>query len=71
MKYKSKEFKINNYFVLYDINDMIICYFDNFKELTKYINYKVNNLVRLYNISGTNIINIEIDSKKLRLATFS
>lgn len=71
MKYKSKDFKINNYFVLYDINDTIICYFDNFKELSKYINYKVNNLVRLYNISGTNIINIEIDKKKLRLATFS
>lgn len=73
MKYKSKDFKKNNYFVLYDINDEIICYIDNWKELhNKYLkNYEIRNLVFEYNRNNTNIINIVIDNKKLRLATFS
>ena len=70
MKYKSKEFKINNYFILYDMNDMIICYFDSFNDLSKYIGYRLSDLVHEYNRYNTNIINIIIDNKKLRLATF-
>lgn len=71
MKFKSKEFKKNNYFVLYDLNDEVVCYFNNFEELSKYINYKLYDLVHEYNKHKTNIINIIIDNKKLRLATFS
>lgn len=70
MKFKPKEFRKNNYFVLYDCNDEIICYFDNFKELAKYINYRPNDLAKQFNQNNTNIINIIIDNKKLRLATF-
>lgn len=69
MYFKSKTFK-NNYFVLYDENDEVICYFDNFNELTNYINYRLSNLVYQYNKQDTNVITIIIDDKKLKLATF-
>lgn len=70
MKYKSKNFK-NNSFILYDLEDNIICYFDNYDELSKYINYTPRKLAYEYNFRNTDIINIVIDNKKLRLATFS
>ena len=80
MKYKSKEFKKNNYFVLYEYRgenslndeDEIICYIESFEELkNKYLKeYRLSNLVHEYNRYNTNIINIIIDNKKYRLATF-
>lgn len=70
MKYNSKMFRNNNYFVLYDSNDEIICYFNNFKELSRYLNYRLCDLVHEYNRHGSNIINIEIDNKRLKLATY-
>lgn len=70
MKYNSKNFRKNNYFVLYDKNDELICYFDNFDDLAKYINYRISDLVHEYNKNKTNIINIIIDNKKYELATF-
>lgn len=69
MKFKSKDFK-NNSFILYDLEDNIICYFDNYDELSKYINYTPRKLAYEYNFRNTDIINIVIDNKKLRLATF-
>ena len=70
MKFNSKDFKKNNYFILYDNKDNIICYFNNYEELSKYINYTARKLVYEFNFRNTNIINIIIDNKKLRLATF-
>lgn len=70
MNFNSKEFRKNNYFVLYDSNDEIICYFNDFNELLKYINYRLSDLVHEYNRHNNNIINIVIDNKKYKLATF-
>lgn len=70
MKYNSKDFLKQNYFVLYDINDNILYYFDNFTELSKIFNYRLYNLVHHYNISDTNVINVVIDNQKYKLATF-
>ena len=70
MQFNSKSFRINNYFVLYDSNDDIICYFNNFDELLKYINYKLSDLVHEYNRHNTNVISIIINNKKYKLATF-
>lgn len=70
MRIKPKEFRKNNYFVLYDLNDEVICYFDNFKELSKYINYRPNDLAKQFNKNNTDVINIMVDNQKLRLATF-
>ena len=70
MHLKSKDVRTKNYFVLYDVNDEIICLFNDFDELSKYLNYKLYDLVHEYNRFKSNIINIEIDRKKYKLATF-
>lgn len=70
MKFKPNEFRKNNYFILYDSNDEVICYFDNFRELSKYINYRPNDLAKQFNKINSNIITIIIENKMLRLATF-
>lgn len=70
MRYKSKTFSHNNYFILYDLNDEIVCYFDNFIEISKYINYRLSDLVHEFNRNKSNIITIIIDREKYKLATF-
>ena len=70
MRLNSKSFKKNNYFVLYDLNDELICYFDNYNELSKYLKQRLHDLVYEYNRYNTNVITIIIDEKKYKLATF-
>ena len=70
MHLKSKDVRTKNYFVLYDVNDEIICLFNDFDELSKHLNYKLYDLVHEYNRFKSNIINIEIDKKRYKLATF-
>ena len=70
MKYCSKQFKHENYFVLYDLNDNIIAYFDNFVELSKIFNYRLCDLVFQFNKIGKNIVIVVIDNKKYKLVTF-
>lgn len=70
MHFTSKNLKSINYFVLYDENDSIICLFDSFDELSKHINYKLYNLTHEFNRHKSNIINIDIDKKRYKLATF-
>ena len=70
MRYNSKDFSKNNYFVLYDNNDNLLYYFDNFAELSKIFNYDLRNLVFQYNKNHTNIITIIVENKKYKLATF-
>ena len=70
MCYNSKNFRHNNHFVLYNLDDEIVCYFDNFEELSKYINYRLSNLVCEYNRNMSDVITIIIDNKKYKLLTF-
>ncbi len=70
MSYTSKDFRNNNFFVLYDLNDEVVCYFDDFNELSRYINFRLCDLVRNYKVSNSNVITIIIDNKKFKLATF-
>ena len=69
MKYTSKK-SVNNYFILYGQNDEIIYYFDNFKELSRYINYRYGDLIYEFNSKNTNVIKVIIDNKKYELAIF-
>jgi len=68
-KFKSKEMRKNNYFVLYDSKDNVL-YFDNFEELSIHINYKLYDLVREFNRHKSNVITIFFDNKKMELATY-
>lgn len=70
MKFKSKTFKNSNYFVLYDLDDNIVCYFDNFEELSHLISYSLRDLIREYNRTKSNVKIIIIDNMKYKLATF-
>ena len=72
MKYNSKNFKNDNYFILYDLNDEIVCYLENWEELhTKYLNnYALRNLVYQFNHNNTNVIKIIINHKEFKLATY-
>ena len=69
MCYTSKTFRKENYFVLYDDNDNIICYFDSVDELLNCVAYSLKKLVYRFNKEG-NTIGIEINHKRYRLATF-
>ena len=82
MKLKTKDFRKNNYFVLYEYDeylcnsyckDQIICYFDNWEELhNKYLkNYRLSDLVNKFNKENSNIITIIVNNRKYKLATFS
>ena len=70
MSFTSKAFKKNNYFVLYDLNDEVVCYFDNFDELSKHINYDICHIVWLFKRINSNLISIVIDNKRYKLATY-
>ena len=50
----------------YDLNDNVVCYFDNFAELSKIINYPSWKLARRFEIFG-NLINVTIDNKDYKL----
>lgn len=72
MKLNSKDFRNNNYFILYDLNDEVICYLDSWEELhNKYLkNYALRNLVYQFNNNKTNVITIIINHKEFKLATY-
>lgn len=61
-----EQFRLDYYFVLYDLNDNVVCYFDNFAELSKIINYPSWKLARRFEIFG-NLINVTIDNKDYKL----
>jgi len=72
LKLNSKDFRNNNYFILYDLNDEVICYLDSWEELhNKYLkNYALRNLVYQFNNNKTNVITIIINHKEFKLATY-
>ena len=70
MNYNSKTFRKENYFILYDLNDIIICYYDNFSELSSILNYRLSDLVHEYNRNKTDNIIVIINNVKYKLATF-
>ena len=51
-KFNSKTFREKNYFILYDKDDYIICYFDNYQELSTRLNYRCSDLVYKFNQYG-------------------
>lgn len=64
-----KELRNINYFVLYDKNDIPVCYFENFEELTKHINYNQYDLVKRFKKFG-NSIKIIIGNQFYKLYKF-
>lgn len=65
----SKLFREMSYFVLYDKNDIPVCYFENFEELQKHINYRCSDLVTKFNKFGDSI-KIVIENQFYKLYRF-
>lgn len=60
-----------NYFVLYDVNDNIICYIDNIYELVNYLpNYRLRDIKRRFLNSKFGYIGIVIDNVIYKLYRF-
>ncbi len=61
-----------DYFVLYDLSDNIICYFDNFNELKRFLpNYRDRDIKRRFVKSNLNFIKIIIDKSMYKLYKFN
>lgn len=69
MCFSSKEFREKCYFVLYDENDNLVCYFDNYNELSKYTKNPLYRIVQLFKKSGEFIF-IQIENKFYKLYAF-
>ncbi len=69
MTYTSKSFRKNNYFTLYDNNENLICYFENYQELTKYTKLRIQDIVKFFKNSN-DYIKITIQKKEYKLYTF-
>lgn len=70
MKFKTKNFRQDNYFILYTLDDFIIRYFDNYNELSKIINYTASDLVHEYNRHDTDSLVVVVNNTKYKLVTF-
>ena len=65
-----KEFRNNTYFVLYDVQDYPICYFDNLEEVLKCINYSPSKLLYRFKNEGF-LIGVTLGNHYYRLARFT
>lgn len=71
VKYITKKFRQDNYFILYTLDDYIVAYFDNFKELSKILKYKANDLVHEFNRHGSDTLIVVVNNTKYKLVTFT
>ena len=69
MSYTTKDFRKNNYFVLYDMNDNLICYFDNYKELANYTRRPLKKIAFSFS-KLVDFIYIVIDNQRYKLYTY-
>ena len=61
---------ILEYYILYDLNDNIICYFDNLFEISKKFGYPIKELNRKYRKSLDNSINLVLENVYYKLFCF-
>lgn len=71
MKLKSKDFRKNRFFVLYDYDDNIVLFIDSTKELLHIYGQQVRNIVYKFNTALEDYIPVIVDGKKYKLYTFT
>lgn len=59
------------YFVLYDLNDNVICYYDNLDDFISKYKYAKKEINRKYRNSLTNYIYLIIEQQFFKLYKFS
>ncbi len=60
-----------SFFVLYDIQDNIIMYFDNLQEFLVKYNYPLKEINRKFKKTNSNYINVDIDNFRYKLFCFN
>ena len=69
MNYTTKDFRKNNFYMLYDLNDNIISYLDNYDELTRFVNIPERRIV--FNFKNHHeFILVNVDGRLCKLYTF-
>lgn len=61
----------NNYYALYDLEDNLICLFNNIHEFVSKHHYQYFELRRKFKKSKSNYINLELEKKSYKLYKFS
>lgn len=69
MNYSTKEFRKNNFYMLYDLNDNIISYLDNPDELERFTNVPFYRIVFNFKKNSDYIL-IYVDGRLCKLYTF-
>lgn len=72
INYSNKQFAEDNFFVLYDVYDNIVCYYDNFKELKhSFSGYRLRDLKRRFIVSKYDYILVIFHNVIHKLYTFT
>ena len=58
------------YYVMYDLEDNLFCYYSNILELTSKLNYQVKEINRKFKKSKGNVININVDNLRFKVYKF-
>lgn len=59
------------YYVMYDLEDNLLCYYSNILELTSKLNYQVKEINRKFKKSKDNVININVDNLRYKVYKFN
>ena len=59
-----------SYYVLYDLNDNVVAYYDDLSEFSSIFNYFLKELNRKFKKSMSNYIYCDIDSQRYKLYKF-
>ena len=70
MNYSINDLRNHNYFMLYDLNDNIVCYFESYDELLKWIKIPLKYLVFKFK-NAQEYINVIVDKKMYKLYTYT
>jgi len=61
---------LDTYYVLYDLEDNLICYFDTITDFLSKYNYKNYEITRKFKNSKSNFINLILENKTYKLYIF-
>lgn len=59
-----------NYFIVYDINDFVVCYLNNIYELCVFSGLRIKDVNYKFNHVKDNVININVDNLRFKVYKF-
>lgn len=55
------------YFIVYDVNDFIVCYLDNISDLCNFSGLRKKDVNYKFKLSKYNVININVDKSRYKV----